>query len=83
MVRRGTKPSRLAMQRTSPRAKCPQPTGLIKLNGNMNKKKEKIAAIVAILVVFALLCMSCAAPIPLMIPVAEEGATVITEGALV
>ena len=49
----------------------------------MNKKKEKIAAIVAILVVFALLCMSCAVPIPLMIPIVEEDALVITEGVLV
>tara|TARA_R100000781_G_scaffold104548_2_gene68286 strand:+ start:1235 stop:1378 length:144 start_codon:yes stop_codon:yes gene_type:complete len=47
----------------------------------MNKKKEKIAAIVAILVVFALLCMSCAVPIPLMIPIVDG--EVIAEGILV
>jgi len=38
----------------------------------MNKKKEKVAALVAILVVFVLLCMSCAVPIPLMLPVVES-----------
>ena len=47
----------------------------------MNKKKEKIAAIVAILVVFALLCMSCAVPIPLMIPIVDGD--VVVEGVVV
>lgn len=38
----------------------------------MSKKKEKLAAIIAILAVFVLLCMSCAVPVPLMLPIADS-----------
>ena len=47
----------------------------------MNKNKQRMAALVAILIVFALLCMSCAVPIPLMIPVVDG--EVVTEGVMV
>ena len=35
----------------------------------MNKKKEKLLAITAVLTVFTLMCVSCAAPIPLPLPI--------------
>jgi len=47
----------------------------------MNKNKQRMAALVAILIVFALLCMSCAVPIPLMIPIVDGD--VVAEGIMV
>lgn len=47
------------------------------------RKKTKVYVLAVAILLFTFMCLSCAAPIPLMIPVAEEGATVITEGALV